>query len=172
MQAYIDGLPIFTQSAFGWSNSEVGIMLGILGLTAPIVNTIVGSFSSRVPDRYITVSKSLPTHQPDMLRVTCRRCQAVQHVAIWISDCPMHQEAHRLQLPPPVSSCPFTGLSRPSVFGTFPCIIYICLKLAVTGPGGYHSHCWSRVLCSDERTIPYDQLLHRRHSGLHGNHCP
>ena len=56
LQAYIDGLPIFTQSAYGWSNSEVGIMLGILGLTAPIVNTIVGSFSSRVPDRYITVS--------------------------------------------------------------------------------------------------------------------
>ncbi|CAL5227554.1 g10545 [Coccomyxa viridis] len=55
-QAYIDGLPIFTQSAYGWSNSEVGIMLGILGLTAPIVNTIVGSFSSRVPDRYITVA--------------------------------------------------------------------------------------------------------------------
>ena len=55
LQAYIDGLPIFTQAAFGWSNSEVGIMLGILGLAAPIVNTIVGGFSSRVPDRYITV---------------------------------------------------------------------------------------------------------------------
>ena len=55
MQAYIDGLPIFTQTAYGWTNSEVGIMLGILGLVAPIVNTIVGSLSSRFPDRYITV---------------------------------------------------------------------------------------------------------------------
>ena len=55
VQAYIDGLPIFTQAAFGWSNSEVGIMLGILGLTAPIVNTFVGSLSSFFPDRYITV---------------------------------------------------------------------------------------------------------------------
>jgi MFS-type transporter involved in bile tolerance (Atg22 family) len=55
VQAYIDGLPIFTQTAYGWTNSEVGIMLGILGLVAPIVNTIVGSLSSRFPDRYITV---------------------------------------------------------------------------------------------------------------------
>ena len=67
MQAYIDGLPIFTQAAFGWSNSEVGIMLGILGLTAPIVNTFVGSLSSFFPDRYITVRSLIPLCPPECL---------------------------------------------------------------------------------------------------------
>ena len=37
-----------------------GIMLGILGLTAPIVNTFVGSLSSFFPDRYITVRSLIP----------------------------------------------------------------------------------------------------------------
>jgi hypothetical protein len=54
VQAYIDGLPIFTQLAYGWSNSEVGIMLGVLGLAAPLVNFSVGRVSSHVPDRHIT----------------------------------------------------------------------------------------------------------------------
>ena len=67
VQAYIDGLPIFTQAAFGWSNSEVGIMLGILGLTAPIVNTFVGSLASFFPDRYITVCSLIPLCPPKYL---------------------------------------------------------------------------------------------------------
>lgn len=54
-QAYIDGLPIFTQMAYGWSNSDVGVMLGVLGLAAPLVNFTVGRLSARLPDRHITV---------------------------------------------------------------------------------------------------------------------
>ena len=56
MQAYIDGLPIFTLGVYGWSSGQCGIMIGILGLVAPIINTGVGAFSARLPDRHITVS--------------------------------------------------------------------------------------------------------------------
>ena len=58
-QAYIDGLPIFTQVGYGWSNGEVGIMLGVLGLVAPLVNFTVGHISANVPDRHITVRQHL-----------------------------------------------------------------------------------------------------------------
>lgn len=54
-QAYIDGLPIFTEMAYGWSNSDVGVMLGVLGLAAPLVNFTVGRLSAKLPDRHITV---------------------------------------------------------------------------------------------------------------------
>ena len=54
MQAYIDGLPIFTLGVYGWTQSECGILLGILGLTAPIVNQSVGGLSGRLSDRLIT----------------------------------------------------------------------------------------------------------------------
>lgn len=55
-QAYIDGLPIFTEGAFGWKPAYCGIMLGVLGLTAPLVNFSVGGLASRgLPDRIITV---------------------------------------------------------------------------------------------------------------------
>lgn len=60
-QAYIDGLPIFTQMAYGWSNSDVGVMLGVLGLAAPLVNFTVGRLSARLPDRHITVRAGNPT---------------------------------------------------------------------------------------------------------------
>ena len=53
-QAYIDGLPIFTLGVYGWTQSECGILLGILGLTAPIVNQSVGGLSGRLSDRLIT----------------------------------------------------------------------------------------------------------------------
>lgn len=55
MQAYIDGLPIFTLSVYGWSSGQCGIMIGVLGLVAPVINTGVGAFSTRLPDRHITV---------------------------------------------------------------------------------------------------------------------
>lgn len=55
LQAYIDGLPIFTEMAYGWSNSDVGVMLGVLGLAAPLVNFTVGRVSAKLPDRHITV---------------------------------------------------------------------------------------------------------------------
>ena len=61
VQAYIDGLPIFTLGVYGWSSGQCGIMIGILGLVAPIINTGVGAFSARLPDRHITVS-SLRVH--------------------------------------------------------------------------------------------------------------
>lgn len=78
MQAYIDGLPIFTLSVYDWSSSQCGIMIGVLGLVAPVVNTVVGAFSARLPDRHITVrlpcrSKLLPSpallqhHQPCLM---------------------------------------------------------------------------------------------------------
>lgn len=54
-QAYIDGLSIFTEESFDWSASQCGIMLGVLGLSSPIVNQSVGRLSSRVSDRVITV---------------------------------------------------------------------------------------------------------------------
>jgi hypothetical protein len=54
-QAYIDGLSIFTEASYGWSASQCGIMLGVLGLAAPILNQSVGRLSSRVSDRAITV---------------------------------------------------------------------------------------------------------------------
>ncbi|BDA46399.1 SPX domain-containing membrane protein At1g63010 [Coccomyxa sp. Obi] len=60
-QAYIDGLPIFTQMAYGWSNSDVGVMLGVLGLAAPLVNFTVGRLSARLPDRHITLASILVT---------------------------------------------------------------------------------------------------------------
>lgn len=55
LQAYIDGLPIFTLSVYGWSSGQCGILIGILGLVAPVINTAVGAFSARLPDRHITV---------------------------------------------------------------------------------------------------------------------
>ena len=58
MQSYIDGLPVFTESRFlyDWTDGECGIMLGILGLSAPFVNQGVASLASRASDRIITVS--------------------------------------------------------------------------------------------------------------------
>ena len=55
VQSYIDGLPIFTLTEYHWSSGQCGIMLGVLGLVAPLVNTSVGAFSARLPDRHITV---------------------------------------------------------------------------------------------------------------------
>ncbi|KAK9906755.1 hypothetical protein WJX75_007454 [Coccomyxa subellipsoidea] len=60
-QAYIDGLPIFTEMAYGWSNSDVGVMLGVLGLAAPLVNFTVGRLSAKLPDRHITLASILVT---------------------------------------------------------------------------------------------------------------
>ncbi len=49
-------MPIFTEGAFGWKPAYCGIMLGVLGLTAPLVNFSVGGLASRgLPDRIITV---------------------------------------------------------------------------------------------------------------------
>ena len=54
-QAYIDGLPIFTEGAYGWAPAYCGILLGALGLSAPLVNFSVGGLASRgLPDRVIT----------------------------------------------------------------------------------------------------------------------
>ena len=57
MQSYIDGLPVFTESRFlyGWTDGECGIMLGVLGLSAPFVNQGVASLARRASDRIITV---------------------------------------------------------------------------------------------------------------------
>ncbi|KAK9838252.1 hypothetical protein WJX81_000293 [Elliptochloris bilobata] len=61
-QAYIDGLPIFTEGAYGWAPSYCGILLGALGLSAPLVNFSVGGLASRgLPDRVITVASILVT---------------------------------------------------------------------------------------------------------------
>ena len=58
----------------------MGIMLGILGLTAPIVNTFVGSLSSFFPDRYITV-RTLAFFAGQSISITCgarsRDCKLV-----------------------------------------------------------------------------------------------
>ena len=58
MQAYIDGLPVFTESEFGygWSDGACGIMLGVLGLSAPVVNQLVAKGATKISDRVITVS--------------------------------------------------------------------------------------------------------------------
>eukprot|EP00884_Botryococcus_braunii_P019635 jgi/Botrbrau1/6355/Bobra.0098s0014.1 len=60
-QAYIDGLSIFTEESYDWTGSQCGIMLGILGLAAPIVNQSVGKLSSRISDRAITVASIVMT---------------------------------------------------------------------------------------------------------------
>lgn len=57
LQAYIDGLPVFTESqyAYGWSDGTCGIMLGVLGLSAPVINQLVAKGSTKISDRAITV---------------------------------------------------------------------------------------------------------------------
>lgn len=58
-QAYIDGLPIFTEGAYGWAPAYCGILLGALGLSAPLINFSVGGLASRgLPDRVITARPS------------------------------------------------------------------------------------------------------------------
>ena len=57
MQAYIDGLPVFTESPvlYNWSDGECGIMLGVLGLTAPFINQGVAGLARGTSDRILTV---------------------------------------------------------------------------------------------------------------------
>ena len=72
MQAYIDGLPIFTLSVYGWSSGQCGILIGILGLVAPVINTAVGAFSARLPDRHITVGPQAVIAFPSPSWMECR----------------------------------------------------------------------------------------------------
>ncbi len=47
-QAYVDGLPAFTETLYGWQPGAVGILLTIWGFSTLPVNWAVGALSSRV----------------------------------------------------------------------------------------------------------------------------
>ena len=47
-QAYVDGLPAFTETLYGWQPGAVGILLTIWGFSTLPVNWLVGLLSSRV----------------------------------------------------------------------------------------------------------------------------
>ncbi|KAK9832195.1 hypothetical protein WJX74_002578 [Apatococcus lobatus] len=52
-QAYVDGLPAFTETLYGWQPGAVGILLTIWGFSTLPVNWVVGKLSSKVPDRVL-----------------------------------------------------------------------------------------------------------------------
>ena len=60
---------MFTENPqlFNWSDGECGIMLGVLGLSAPFVNQGVASLARRASDRIITVGGKIDMHMEGLL---------------------------------------------------------------------------------------------------------
>ena len=66
LQSYIDGLPVFTESPklYGWTDGQCGIMLGVLGLSAPFINQGVAGLAKGTSDRILTVSHPCLCNDP------------------------------------------------------------------------------------------------------------
>lgn len=48
------GLPVFTGPLYGWSGSQNGLLLAVLGIASLPVSFIVGALSPRISDRALT----------------------------------------------------------------------------------------------------------------------
>jgi hypothetical protein len=53
-QAFLDSLPLFTTTAFGWSDGSNGLYVGLLCLAMLPVTFVIGAISARVSDRVLT----------------------------------------------------------------------------------------------------------------------
>lgn len=55
-QAYIDGLPLFTQGLYGWADGTVGTYIGLISLSMLPVNVAVGAVSGKLSDRVLNAA--------------------------------------------------------------------------------------------------------------------
>ena len=55
------GLPVFTGPLYGWSGSENGLLMAVLGFASLPLSFLVGAFSARVSDRALTAGALLVT---------------------------------------------------------------------------------------------------------------
>ncbi|KAK9915918.1 hypothetical protein WJX75_005971 [Coccomyxa subellipsoidea] len=60
-QGYVDGLPIFTGLIYGWSGSETGLLLAVLGIASIPLSFLVGYMSPHISDRSLTAAALLAT---------------------------------------------------------------------------------------------------------------
>lgn len=55
------GLPIFTGPIYGWSGSETGLLLAVLGIASIPLSFLVGYMSPHISDRSLTAAALLAT---------------------------------------------------------------------------------------------------------------
>lgn len=96
MQSYIDGLPVFTESPklYGWTDGECGIMLGVLGLTAPFINQGVAGLARGTSDRILTVRLPVAEGLPVRMDTVLAMC-AWQHMGMLASWWVSHGAGHK-----------------------------------------------------------------------------
>ncbi|BDA44398.1 SPX domain-containing membrane protein At4g11810 [Coccomyxa sp. Obi] len=60
-QGYVDGLSIFTGPLYGWSGSQNGLLMAVLGIASIPLSFLVGWMSPHISDRSLTAAALLAT---------------------------------------------------------------------------------------------------------------